>query len=375
MSNNITAKNPLRIAVMLRAYDRSGGIGIYSRNIVKHILDIDRHNHYFLLYNNKSHVGTYAHLKNVFEAYLPPTNPVVWDQLLVPRFILKNKIDLVFNTKFSVPLPTKAKKIMVLHGASWFVHPELYKRFDIFYVNMAIPLYCRKADFLLSNSNLTTKDYITLLKVPENKIETVLLAAGENFKPVTNSETLEKVKIKYSLPQRYILTVTSYDPRKNFQTLLKAFERFYKVSGIHLLVVGKDCQRYAQDHDLKSMGLEKSVIFTGWIDQADLPAIYSSAESFVFPSIYEEFGIPVVEAMASGCPVVSSNTGAIPELTSGAALLCDPMDACSLADNLLHLIASDALKNKYRRIGLERSKHFSWKISAQKSVKIFESLF
>lgn len=365
----------MRIAIMLRAYDRPGGIGIYSRNIVKHLLEIDRNNHYFLIYNNRTHLGTYSDWENVDEVFLTPANPLIWDQYSTIKVVKRWDIDLIFHTKFTVPLMTKAKKVMALHGASWFVNPELYGKFDIFYVRMAMPIYCRKADFLISNSHSTTRDFIRILRVPDEKIATVHLAAGNEFKPVIAPQLIENARTKYQLPVRFILTVTSYTPRKNFSTLLKAFKQCRNKVDIHLVVIGKDCNRYAIDFDLKKSGLDRYVHFPGWVEQKDLPAIYSLADVFAFPSVIEEFGIPVVEAMSCGCPVVASNAGAIPELTKNAALLSDPFDDNALAEHLLHILLSESSDSRYRKLGLERAQHFSWLKAAQQTINIFQTVY
>jgi glycosyltransferase involved in cell wall biosynthesis len=310
---------------MLRAYDRAGGIGIYTRNIVKHLLTLDTANQYVLMYDSQGHLGTYSHLDHVDEIYIPPANPLIWDHWKVQHKLQKLHIDLVFHTKFTVPLFTKTKRIMTLHGAGWFVHPQLWSKLNVQYQKTVIPLYCRAADFLISNSELTTKAYVDIFKIPKHKIRTTHLAAGEAFRPVTDSAKLAAIRHTYQLPETFILTVTSYDRlRKNFDTLLEAFERCRRTHDVELVVVGKHCEKYAQDCDFDRRGLRDVVHFPGWVEQADLPAIYSLAQVFLFPSVYETFGIPVVEAMACGCPVVSSNTGAIPELAHGAALLSDP---------------------------------------------------
>jgi glycosyltransferase involved in cell wall biosynthesis len=361
----------MRIAIMLRAYDRAGGIGIYSRNIVKHLLNIDHTNHYVLFYNNPKNIGLHQKCANVDEVYLPSTNPLLWDQVLVPYSLRKWDVDLIFNTKFSVPLMLKIKKIMVLHGASWFVHPELYSKFDIFYVRSLLPVYCRQADFLISNSELTTEDFIRLLKVPTAKIETIRLAAGDEFKPIEDRLVLDEVRRKYNLPDRFLLTVTSYDPRKNFGTLLKAFEICLQETPLQLVVIGKDCYRYSDDYQLALRPCGPYIHFPGWVEQHDLPAIYTLAEAFVFPSVYEEFGIPVVEAMSCGCPVVSSNTGAIPSLTKGSALLSAPFDSRQLSANILDIVGSQTNAAEYRKLGLKRAQDFSWSIAAQRTLDIF----
>jgi glycosyltransferase involved in cell wall biosynthesis len=264
---------------------------------------------------------------------------------------------------------------MVLHGAGWFVQPELWKKSDVMYQKFATPIYCQAADFLVSNSDLTTQDFQEIFKIPNGKIRTVNLAAGENFRRVSETSILNEVRKKYNLPEKFVLTVTSYDPaRKNFDTLLAAYEEARKKVGVDLLVVGKNCERYAQDFDFKKKGLESSVHFTGWVEQQDLPAIYSLAETFLFPSVYETFGIPVVEAMACGCPVVASDTGAIPSLVKEAGLLCSPFDKEQLARNLLRILTSEETASRFRRLGLERAKEFSWEKAARQTLKIFESV-
>lgn len=364
----------MKIGILLRAYDRPGGIGIYSRNIVKHLLRHDKDNNYVLFYSNPQHLGTYADNPRVEEEVVPAANPVLWDQWLAKRALDRHQVDLVFNTKFSIPLASRSRRVMALHGASWFVHPELYGKFDIFYVNRAVPAYCKASDFLVSNSDLTTNDFIRLLKVPEQRIKTVRLAAGENFQPVTDAAVLQEVRQRYALPERFVLTVTSYDPRKNFGNLLKAFEGCRKEMEVKLLVVGKNCHRYGEDFALTERGLADEVIFPGWVEQQDLPALYSLASAFLFPSVYEEFGIPVVEAMACGCPVVSSSTGAIPELTGDAALLCHPTDVTTMTDNLRQVLDHSASARQLRTKGLERAKQFSWDQAAEQTLAIFNTL-
>ncbi len=364
----------MRIGIMLRAYDRPGGIGIYSRNIVRHLLRLDEQNHYLLLYNHPAHLGTYSNLPNVEEKALPAANQILWDQVVAARALSRWGADLVFNTKFSLPLMLKAKKVMVLHGATWYTHPHMYPWHDIAYVRMAMPLYCRAADFLIANSELTTGDFKRILKVPEDRIATVLLAAAEHFKPIEDQEVLARVRRKYRLPESFILTVTSYeDKRKNFSGLLQAFTLCREEHpDARLVVVGKNCERYARDFDLAGRGLDQAVVFPGWIEQEDLPAIYNLAKAFAFPSIYEEFGIPVVEAMACGCPVAGADTGALPELAQGAALLSDPQRPELLARSLIDILGAPDIAERLRGLGLQRARAFSWADSARKTLEIFK---
>jgi len=361
---------------MLRAYDRPGGIGIYCQNIVKHLLTMDRKNEYILIYNNKTHLGQYSDLSNVTERYIPATNPIVWDQWQVPKVARQESADIILNTKFSIPFRGTAKKLMVLHGAAWAYHPEFFSKFDVLYTKIMMPIYCRKADFLISNSELTTRDFIRLAGIVPEKIQTVHLAHGDTFVPVEDKFVLDSVRDKYKLRGRFILTVTSYEPkRKNFETVLRGFAEIHiKHPEVHLVVAGKDCENYLNDFDFDRLGVREFCHFLGWVDQSDLPAIYSLASVYFFPSVYEEFGIPVVEAMACGCPVVASDTGAIPELTNGAALLAPPMDYSAMAGHLDSILSDLDFAADVRRKGIARAKDFSWEKAARETLDILEAV-
>ena len=365
----------MHIGIMLRAYDRPGGIGIYSRNIVKYLVNIDHENQYTLFYNNEKHIGTYNNLLNVSEVYVHETNPLIWDQILIPRLIKKMNIDLIFNTKFTVPVFTKAKKIMALHGASWFVHPEIYKKFDLFYVRRTMKIYCKRANFLISNSNLTTDDHHNILKVPREKLKTVYFGIAKEFHLIEDKKILDTIKEKYSLPQRFILTVTSYDPGKNFGVLLDAFAETRKEEDVHLVVVGKNCYKYGEDFDLKSKNLEQFIHFTGWIEHTELPAFYNLAEVYLFPSIFETFGIPLLESMACGCPVVASNTGALPELADGVAMLVAPKETKEITKSLLIFLQNSSVYEQYKRRGIEHAKKFTWEKTALQTLEIFNNVY
>jgi glycosyltransferase involved in cell wall biosynthesis len=363
----------MRIGIMLRSLDEKFGIGIYTQNILKALLKSDRSHHYFLFYRNESHLGTYGHYPNVEEVVVKASNKFLWDQIAIPLAARRTKLDLLFHTKFSVPFVTKCKTVMVLHGASWFVHPELYpNKFDLIYVKAMMPLYCRKADGIISNSNLTTTDFVNILHVPPEKIKTVYYGLNPIFKPINDRELLEAVKKKYKLPNRFILTVSRYDRRKNFDNIFKAFTRCREAGALKLVAIGKDSEKYKVECRMNESGFEDDVIFPGYVEQADLPAIYNLAELFIFPSVYEEFGIPLLEAMACGCPVVASNTGAIPEITDGAAFLADPFDPDKMARGIDQITTDRHFKQVMVEKGLQRVQSFSWEIAAKATLELIE---
>jgi glycosyltransferase involved in cell wall biosynthesis len=365
----------MRIGIMLRAIEEKFGIGVYTQNIVENLLASGSDHEFVLFYKEEKHLGKYGHYPNVEEQVLKVSSKLLWDQVIVPRAAKKARLDVLFHTKFTVPFFTKCKTVMVIHGASWFVHPELYaNKLDLAYINVVMPLYCRKADAIISNSNLTTNDFVRILKVPPEKIKTSYFGINPIFRPVSDSSLLEVVKRKYNLPDRFILTVSRYDPRKNFATIFGAFQKCDRSGDLKLLAVGKDSEKYREECGIIGSGLEDDVIFPGYVEQEDLPAFYNLAELFIFPSVYEEFGIPMLEAMACGCPIVAANSGALPEITAGAAFLADPFDVDGMARGIDQVIKNPEFKKDLVERGFERAKDFDWAKATRETLEVLESV-
>lgn len=360
----------MKIGLMLRTIEEKQGIGIYTRNLVEELLTQDTENDYVLFYRTPEYVGTFGHLPRVREQYLPAKNKLIWDQIKIPAAAKKEGIDLLFHTKFTVPFFTKIPTIMSIHGASWFVHPELYTKPDVLYIKTVMPLYCRKSAFIVSNSDLTTHDYKRLLKVPDSKIRTIRLGRNENFQPVTDPGILEQAKTTYKLPEKFIFSVVKYDPRKNFENLIKGFQLLRKKTDCKLVVAGIGCEKYRDEYQLDADGTSEDVSFLGWVEQEDLPALYSLAHCMLFPSVYEEFGIPTCEAMACGCPPVVSTTGALPEISGPAGLLVDPFNPQDIAEKLYRIWTDEDLRNDKIEKSIEQAKTYTWKRCARETLDV-----
>lgn len=364
----------MKIGVMLRAIDEKQGIGIYTQNLMDHLLALDTKNEYILFYRNPQFLGRYARHRHVREKLVAAPNKVIWDQVSIPLKAAREKVDIIFHTKFTVPFVARRKTVMTLHGSSWFTHPELYKKWDIAYIKAVMPSYCKKADAILANSHLTAQDFVRILGVSSAKIHVTHLAADDRFKPVKDIDILNQVKKKYRLPDRFILTVIKYDPRKNFKNLIQAFKVCHARVHCRLVVAGLGCEKYIDEYKLSEAGLDKDVIFLGWVEQQELPALYSLAEFLFFPSIYEEFGIPVCEAMACSLPVVIARTGALPEVAGDAGILVDPMNPDEMAEVLYKLWTDEELKREKAQRALLRSRNFSWRKCAEDTLAVLESL-
>ena len=298
----------------------------------------------------------------------------LWDQVGVPLACLKERLDVLFHPKFTVPVLAPCKTVMVLHGAGWFM-PEFegfWSQADLRYVRRAMPIYCRAAAKVISVSQVTTDTFNRVFNLPEGKIQTVYFAPGRYFKRVTEPSILEAVRAKYSLPEQFIFTLSGRDrgDRKNFAGILSAFKTQHGKSPHHLVVGGKDCAMFRQDYSIPEDGYGRDIHFPGWIEQADLPAIYSMADVFLYPSNVEAFPIPITEALACGTPIITSNANGLLELVGEAAMLVDAGNFDQIGAALERVLGDPALSADLSARGLERSKMFSWERCARETLQI-----
>lgn len=367
----------MRIGIMLRAADEKGGIGVYSRNLVKELLAIDRENEYVLFFASDRHQGKYAHYSNVTECIIKGSNKAWWDQVAIPMACWKYKIDLVFNPKFTVPLFAPCKAAMVFHGADWFIpeHAQYYKKLDVLYIKVMMPLYCRKCTFILSVSEITTDNFNRILKLPKGKVTTTYFGPAKFFGPVDDLEKLRMVKEKYDLPDKFILTLSGHDrgPRKNIDKILEAYRIFHGKSPHKLVIGGKDCYKFRQDYNVPENGWGEDILFPGWIDQEDLPAIYCLATVYLYPSNVEAFPIPLTEAMTCGTPIITSDNNGLREIAADAARFVDANNPSEIAEAMRTVVKNPELQKQLSANGLARAKAFSWERCARKTLDIINS--
>lgn len=360
---------------MLRTIDEKQGIGIYTQNLMDHLLPLDKKNEYILFYRHARFVGRYVRYDHVREKLVRAPNKAIWDQVKIPLEAQREAVDVIFHTKFSVPLATRRKTVMVLHGSEWFVYPKWFKRFDRIYVRIMMRLYCKKASLIISNSDLTKRDFVNILRVNGEKIKTIYLGYDRRFKRIDDDMALKKVRETYRLPEKFILYVGRIHPGKNFGNLIRAFSRIHNYVPQRIVVAGHPRWGYEADYaTIGEVGLREKILFKDWVPQEDLAAFYNLADVFVLPSLYEGFGIPVLEAMACGCPVVASNTGNLPEIARGAALLVNPRDPDEIAEAVRRVLTEDSLRIELGEKGILRARGFSWEKCARDTLAVFESL-
>lgn len=370
----------MRIGVMLRSIDEKGGVGVYTRNIIAELLKLDRNNEYLLLYRNPANIGLFSSYNHVTECLVRGTNKAIWDQVAIPYTCWKNKIDLIFHPKFTVPLMATCKTVMVVHGADWLIpeQAQYYSTWDVRYMRVMLPLYFKKASAVISVSQETTDNFNRLLQLPPGKIKTVYFAPGRHFQRITQQEILDDVRHRYGLPDRFILTLTKRkgDTRKNFGQILKAYAEYHgHTPGPHKLVVGgKDCHLFREDYAIPADGYGGDIHFPGWIDQADMPAVYSLADLYLYPSNLEAFPIPLTEAMACGIPILTSNVNGLREIAGEAALFVEPTNTHEISTGIVRILSDPQLHASLARQGLERSSRFTWDACTRDTLALLEKV-
>jgi glycosyltransferase involved in cell wall biosynthesis len=379
--DGVSEQNKLNIAVMLRHIGDKGGITVYTDNILQNILRIDQRNHYTLLLPSNDFAGRYGQSQNIKEVIVDSSGGlagrILWDQTKILCHLKENNADIVWNPKLSVPLFSNCKTAFTMHGLEQFAARRHFVWYDRVYFTIAMRLYCRKADAIFVMSRTGKNDLQKYLSVPAQKIHVVPESYNELCHVVKERDELDRIKNKWNLPERFILFVGGIAPLKNIPALLKAY-RILKDRGVTHKLVLAGFKRWKYEENIapiEQLGIRNDVIETGFIENTDVPALYSQAECFVLPSFYEGFGLPILEAQACGCPVVISNCGAMPEVAGeGGALSFDPDSPSELADRIQQVLTDQSTRKALTQRGLENVNKYSWEQTARNTIRVLESL-
>jgi glycosyltransferase involved in cell wall biosynthesis len=293
-------------------------------------------------------------------------------------------VDLIFNPKFSIPLLTRRPCAFVLQDADWYVNPQNYPWWDNIYIRAALPLYCRKAKRLLVISNATRAELVRHGVTRADKAKVTHAAVSANFTPVRDEAALRRFRTAYELPDSFILTATrayhtGHDklppyPGGNNERLLRAYQRYRQRGGeLPLVVAGLRVEEY-----LRAQGFTDSdfigVRFIGFVPNEQMHLAYQAAEFFVLAKLCESFGLPILEALSTGCPAIVPKTCAGPEVAGDAARLIDPYDENDIAQALLEVGGSPQVRMIMRERGLERAHAFNWAETARRTLAVLSEV-
>jgi glycosyltransferase involved in cell wall biosynthesis len=367
----------VRIAIDARKL-RDYGIGTYVRNLLRHLSRLDHATEYVLLCREQD-CGVAAELGENFRA-VPETAPAysVREQLSVPLDLRREGVDLFHAPHYVLPPLTPCRSVVTIHDCIHLRFPQyLPNRAAYAYARSSLWMATHRARRVLTVSEASKRDILKYFHLPESKIDVIYNAIDERFGQAPSEEEITRVRERYQLNDPFVLYAGNIKPHKNLERLIDAFHilRRHGFDQIKMLIIGDEISKYATlRRAVHRHKLHKHVRFFGFVPDQTLAILYRLAGVFVFPSLYEGFGLPPLEAMSSGTPVVTSNVSSLPEVVGDAALLIDPYDSQAIADAMRRVLSEPALREDLRRRGFERVRHFSWERSVARVRQIYDEV-
>jgi glycosyltransferase involved in cell wall biosynthesis len=360
---------------MLRHYDQhAGGVKVYTERLLRALLDLGSEHQFVFLYRNPSLVGTYGAEAAVEEVAIPARSVLTWDQYAVPQAVRRHGIDLLYNPKYSIPLLAPCPAVWVCHGLDWYVMPWGSRRIDRLSHRFLVPRYASRAAAIIAVSEVTRQHVMEYLPVSPDRVVTVYSGVDDVFRQTPQPARLREIRTKYGLPERFLLYAGAIYPPKNFTRLVRAYAQVGPERGIPLVVAGGE-NRFLSEQELKepeALGITEWVRWPGWVGQEDLAAFYAMADALLLPSIFESCGLPVLEAMAAGCPVVTADRYGTKELAEGASILVDPESVESIAAGIRQVLDDRVKRAELIGAGKDRSAAFRWQRSARETLQVLE---
>mgnify|MGYP005832136239 CR=1 FL=1 len=360
------------------------GIGRYVLELVTALTGQDATAEYTIFYNRAHEAQmpvSWQHLERI--AF--PLRDKPWRLQVLLAHLAKLSQDHLFPnialfhaTDNLLPCLKKTHSVLTVHDLAFRFYPETFTSLNRWFQLLTMGTFLARAHAVIALSQNTKRDVMQLYGIDESKITVVYGGVNPRFQPASTSE-VERVRTRYHLPERDILFVGSIEPRKNLKSLLAAFSAVKQqrevIDPVKLVIAGKKGWLYADFfQQLRTSGLDGEVILPGFIADEDLPALYSAADVFVFPSWYEGFGLPVLEAMACGAPVICSNVSSLPEVVGEAALMVAPDDIRGLSQAISRTLTDAALRQELIGRGLRQAAQFTWEKAAQQTLMIYEEV-
>ena len=351
------------------------GIGTYIRSLLRQLAHLDRDTEYVLL----CRPADAPSLATLGENFRPVPeragNYSVTEQIRVPFALKRHGVSLFHAPHYVLPPLVPCRSVVTIHDCIHLMFPQyLPGKLAFGYARTSIVLAARRATRVLTVSHSSKRDILKTVDVPPEKIDVIYNAYDERFSTPPPPEAIVRVRERYQLDAPFILYAGNVKPHKNLERLIDAFELVRKqgLDDVKLVLIGDDISKYAAlRRAVHRHHLHKHVRFLGYMPEDTLAVMYRLASVFVFPSLYEGFGLPPLEAMASGTPVVTSNVSSLPEVAGEAAVLVNPYEASAIADGIIRVLTDRAFSEDLRQKGLARAKQFSWEASARRVREIY----
>lgn len=364
------------------------GMDMVALELIKNLQIIDRENEYFIFVKPDEDNTVLQETANFKIIELDGGTYPAWEQIALPKAAKKYGCDILHCTSNTAPFFTNIPLITILHDIIYMESSYLtilksaastYQKFGNVYRKLVVPRVLKKSKKVITVSHFEKNRIAEFFGIKENnKLDAIYNGVSEHFKPVTNIMELKRVKEKYSLPDKYFFFLGNTDPKKNTKGTLKAFSDFLKQtqSGHKLVMLDYDNAELNKILvEINDINLFNHIVLTGYVVNTDLPAIYSQCDVFLYPSLRESFGIPMLEAMSCGVPVITSNTSSMPEVSGAAAHIINPFHPEEITQGLIKILNDAVYKKSLCEKGLERSKQFSWMNMAKGYLRLYELIY
>lgn len=370
------------------AVHQQGGIGRYTRSLVRALSQLDTENQYVLFVAGGEADGDgLGDWPANFRLRSVPISDrwlnILWQRLRIPLPIQAwtGPLDVFHSPDFVLPPLGRTPAVLTIHDLSFLQVPWCFVPAFRAYLEAAVPRAVQRARLILADSSSTKRDLVELLAIEAERVQVLYPGVEHRFRPMADREVLDLVRERYGLPQHFVLGLGTLQPRKNFVGLIEAFGHMLALhgedpglDGLRLVIAGGPGWMYADiERAVERAGLAERVQLLGFVEDRDLPALYNLARVFAFPSWYEGFGVPVLEAMACGTPVVAADNSSLPEVVGEAGLMVDAADTEALAQALFRLLTEQELRTSLQAAGIKQAARFTWQAAASQLMDIYTS--
>jgi glycosyltransferase involved in cell wall biosynthesis len=353
---------------------RGAGINTYIYYLLRHLGQIDTDYSYSVFLGERRFVDERLRLRYTRWPTHRPLVRILWEQLVQPMALRQAGIDLLHAMAFAGPLATPCPFVVTIYDLSFLHYPDAFRSWNRWYLSRFTALSARRARRVIAISESTKRDVVKMLGVPSDSVDVVYCGVDEIFHPLSPVE-VTRFRRERALPDRFILFLGTLEPRKNVQMLIRAYAQWRKAEPAipKLVVAGGKGWYYDQIFaEVERLGLTGEVIFPGYVAQEELPLWYNSADLFVYPSRFEGFGLPVLEAMACGTPVVTTNAASLPEVAGGAAWLVSPDDEAQLIEAMRRALCDQTLREEMTTKGRAHATTFTWDRTARQTADVYK---
>ncbi len=346
---------------------QKSGLGVYTHHLVESLVRLFGKSHQFYLYSREVR-SDWNTLRRLY-----------WENVELPQMAKRDRVELLHVPAFSPPLVRSQRLVMTVHDLIGMLFPNQIGLPSRFYWGTWLPRIAQRADHIIANSISAKTDLMKHLSVPEKKITVIYPSGHEGFEGRLNGTLLASLKSRLGIREKYFLSVGTIEPRKNLSRVIEAFRQFLKQKrDLHYQLVIVGSKDFAGGRVFKSLFQDSSphpedVLFTGFLEKQDLNLLYGGTQAFLFPSLYEGFGIPILEAMASGTAVLTSRTSSLPEAAGDAAYYVDPYRTEEILKGMEDLAGDERLRQEFIQRGFRQVTKFSWDQTARETVKVYEA--